>query len=99
MAHVGARYGDDMHAVAGKGEMEQVARRDRLRIERIEASDAQGFWEQVQENQDDLKWCGSSPLYTFLRAIPEAKGALHGYEQWNIDEHSVVSFAALSFTR
>jgi AmmeMemoRadiSam system protein B len=99
MAHIGARYGDEMQAVAGKGEMEEVARRDRARIERIEAADAEGFWEQVQENQDDLKWCGSSPLYTFMRAVPDAKGAMHGYEQWNIDEESVVSFAALSFTR
>ena len=45
----------------------------------------------VKDCQDDLKWCGSSPLYTFLRAVPEAKGTLRGYEQWNIDEQSVVS--------
>lgn len=99
MAHMGVRYGDNLHAEAGKGEMQEVARKDRSRIERLEAADAQGFWEQVQEKQDDLKWCGSAPLYTFLRAVPEVKGTLHGYEQWNIDEQSVVSFAAMSFTR
>ena len=53
----------------------------------------------MKDRQDDLKWCGSSPLYTFLRAVPGAKGTLRGYEQWNIDEQSVVSFAALSFKR
>jgi AmmeMemoRadiSam system protein B len=99
MAHMGARYGDDQEAHADKGHMQDVARRDHARIERISAADAQGFWEQVQENEDDLKWCGSSPLYTFLRAVPEAKGTLRGYEQWNIDEGSVVSFAAMSFVR
>ena len=51
----------------------------------------------VKENQDDLKWCGSSPIYTFLKAVPQARGTLHRYEQWNIDENSVVSFAGISF--
>ena len=61
-------------------------------------ADAQGFWELVQENQDDLKWCGSSPIYTFMKSSPNARGNLRRYQQWNIDEQSVVSFAALSFT-
>jgi hypothetical protein len=39
--------------------MEEVARRDHARIERINAADPRGFWDLVQENQDDLKWCGS----------------------------------------
>ena len=99
MAHMGTRYGDDLEAVADEGEMKEVARRDHARIERIAAADAQGFWDQVQENEDDLKWCGSSPLYTFLRAVPGVKGTVRNYEQWNIDESSVVSFAAMTFTR
>ena len=37
----------------------------------IAAGDAEGFWNLVVERgDDDLKWCGSSPLYTFLRAVP-----------------------------
>lgn len=99
MAHMGARYGDDFEARAGQGEMVEVEQRDRRRIERVIAGDASGFWEQVQENQDDLKWCGSSPVYTFMKAHPGVKGSLNGYEQWNIDECSVVSFAALSFEK
>ena len=70
MAHMGRRYGDRFEAAADRGEMEDVARRDRLRIERMEQGDAAGFWEQVRENRDDLKWCGASPIYTFLRAMP-----------------------------
>ena len=67
-------------------------------MERIEAGDADGFWELVTERgDDDLKWCGTSPIYTFLRALPEARGRLLGYDQWNIDEASVVSFGAMSF--
>jgi hypothetical protein len=44
-----------------------------------------------------LKWCGSAPLYTFLKAVPHARGELLRYEQWNIDEQSVVSFAGIAF--
>ncbi|HEY2012097.1 MAG TPA: AmmeMemoRadiSam system protein B [Bryobacteraceae bacterium] len=99
MAHMGARYGDGFQAEANQGLMSQVSVRDEARIERINASDAAGFWDLVRENRDDLKWCGSSPFYTFLKAVPQARGKLLNYEQWNIDEQSVVSFAGMSFTK
>jgi AmmeMemoRadiSam system protein B len=97
MAHMGRRYGDPFAAFADEGDMRQVAERDRLRIDRVNAGDAAGFWDLVQERRDDLKWCGSSPLYTFLKAVPQARGELNRYEQWNIDEQSIVSFAGISF--
>jgi AmmeMemoRadiSam system protein B len=99
MAHMGRRYGDSFAAIADRGEMSEIAERDRRRIDRINAGDAKGFWDLVQARQDDLKWCGSSPLYTFLHAVPQARGALSRYEQWNIDEQSVVSFAGISFSK
>jgi AmmeMemoRadiSam system protein B len=98
MAHMGRRYGDPFAAMADEGVMAEVAERDRGRIARIQEGDADGFWELVRENHDDLKWCGSAPLYTFLRALPQARSRLRHYEQWNIDPQSVVSFAALSFS-
>src|SRR6185295_17838895 len=99
MAHMGRRYGDPFAAFADEGEMDQVASRDRLRIDRVNAGDAAGFWDLVQERQDELKWCGSSPVYTFMKAVPQARGELNRYEQWNIDEQSVVSFAGISFSK
>ncbi len=99
MAHMGARYGDSFTALADSGAMAEVAARDRERIARVAASDAGGFWSLVQERRDDLKWCGSSPLYTFLKALPEARGRLLRYEQWNIDPRSVVSFAGMAFSK
>jgi len=100
MAHMGARYHDQFTAVAGQGIMSEVGARDEERIARIAASDAAGFWELVRENQDDdLKWCGSAPFYAFLKAAPKAQGELLRYEQWNIDERSVVSFAGMAFTK
>jgi AmmeMemoRadiSam system protein B len=99
MAHMGARYQDQFEAVAGRGAMVEVEARDRARIDRINSLDAPGYWDLIQENHDDLKWCGSSPFYTFLKTAPKTKGDLLRYEQWNIDEQSVVSFAGMSFTK
>jgi AmmeMemoRadiSam system protein B len=97
MAHMGLRYGDPFAAEAYQGHMQEVERRDRDRIGRVNDCDPEGFWDLVTANNDDLKWCGSSPLYTFMKAVPQARGVLRGYEQWNIDERSVVSYGALAF--
>jgi hypothetical protein len=99
LAHVGRRYGDDHEARAGTGELVVVEERDRRRIAALAAGDADGFWELVRENGDDLRWCGAAPLYAFLKATAPSRGALLRYEQWNIDPASVVSFAALAFGR
>ncbi len=97
LAHVGRRYGDPYSALADQGAMVEVARRDQERLTRVLAGDPAGFWRLVQEAGDDLKWCGASPLYTFLRAFPGVRGELLRYQQWNIDDQSVVSFAGLAF--
>jgi AmmeMemoRadiSam system protein B len=97
MAHMGRRYGDPFSARAGQGDMQRIEQLDRARIAAVNRGDADEFWSLVQEDRDPLKWCGSSPLYTFLRAVPELRGSLRRYEQWNIDGDSVVSFAALDF--
>jgi hypothetical protein len=99
LAHVGRRYGDDLVARAGVGPLAEVEERDRQRLAALAAGDADGFWEQVREREDDLRWCGASALYAFLRATSTGRGALLRYEQWNIDPASVVSFAALAFGR
>ena len=98
MAHMGRRYGDQFQAKADVNEMAEVALQDQRRIERMESGDATGFWDLVQPRHDELKWCGSSPVYTFLKCVPQARGALQRYEQWNIDSESVVSFAGMTFS-
>ena len=101
MAHIGARYGDGIAVTAGEGRMREVSTQDAARIERLCAADTEGFVRLVQANQDDLKWCGYSPFYVFLRSMGHARPTLQGrllrYDQWNIDAQSVVSFAALEF--
>src|SRR5262249_10649785 len=79
MAHIGRRYGDAFDATAERGRMTDVARADAERIERVTRGDADGFWELVQKNRDALRWCGASPLYTFLRAVQPKAGTLLRY--------------------
>jgi AmmeMemoRadiSam system protein B len=99
MAHIGQRYGDPLRATANLGEMLAIEQRDRQRIARITAGDVEGYWSLVQEAHDDLKWCGASPIYTFMKAIPDLTSELLDYHQWQIDAASVVTFGALRFER
>jgi len=99
LTHIGRRYGDDFGAKAESGRMADVRQKDRERLDRVCGGDRAGFLDMVTPRGDALRWCGFSPLYTFLKAVPAARGNLLNYEQWNIDEESVVSFAALEFFR
>jgi MEMO1 family protein len=97
MAHVGRRYGDAFAAVADRGTMAAVAAQDRQRLESLCDGDVSKFFELLRMNEDELRWCGYSALYTFARTVPRARGRVLRYEQWNIDPQSVVSFASLEF--
>jgi MEMO1 family protein len=96
LAHVGRRYGDPFDAEADQGEMVEVATEDRERLEMICRGEHEEFREALGEH-DELKWCGASTLYTFLRAMTGVRGREIRYEQWNIDPQSVVSFTSLEF--
>jgi MEMO1 family protein len=97
MSHIGRRYGDAISALANSGEMLRVKERDEKRIRQLEAGDAGSYWDLVQRNHDDLKWCGASPFYTFLKVLPPLCGELLHYQQWQIDPQSVVSFGGMRF--
>jgi len=98
LAHVGVRYGDDLVARADQDGMLEVKEEDQERLKHVCAGDGDGFFESVKPEQDRLKWCGFSPLYTFLNSMQNFRGDVLRYDQWNIDEQSVVSFAAVEFT-
>src|SRR5262245_30463650 len=98
LAHIGMRYGDEESARADEGMMLEVKEEDQERLSRISEGKCEEFFDLVRPEQDRLKWCGFSPIYTFLSSVPGARGELLRYEQWNIDDQSVVSFAAIEFT-
>jgi len=97
LAHVGVRYGDDLVARADQDEMLEVREEDQERLNRVCEGDGDEFFEMVKPEQDRLKWCGFSPLYTFLSTMRNVRGDVLRYDQWNIDDQSVVSFAAIEF--
>lgn len=97
LAHMGRRYGDELNARADEDEMLEVKEADLERLDQICRGDSEEFFELVRPEEDRLKWCGFSPLYTFMNAVPDARGNLLRYDQWNIDDESVVSFAAMEF--
>ncbi|MBI4463917.1 MAG: AmmeMemoRadiSam system protein B [Acidobacteria bacterium] len=99
LTHIGKRYGDPFSVQAENGRMAEVRKKDLERLGRVCAGDGPGFLELVRPQGDELRWCGYSALYTFLKAVPGARANILNYEQWNIDEESVVSFAALEFFR
>jgi len=99
MAHIGRRYGDSFDALAESGRMLEVRRRDEERLERLCAGDSAGFYELMRPNHDDLRWCGYGPMYTFMQSAPQAAGRVLRYEQWNIDDRSVVSFVGAAFSK
>jgi hypothetical protein len=99
LAHIGRRYGDEFKAEAGQGPLLETRGRDEERLERICAGDTEGFFELVKPDCDDLRWCGYSPVYTFMAAVKGISGKVLRYEQWNIDEQSVVSFTGMEFQR
>lgn len=99
MAHMGKRYGDDFEAQVSVGRMAEVEKIDRARVAMLEAGQTHAFWNDVVARDGELKWCGSSTLYSFTQVYPEARAQLLHYEQWNIDPASVVSFGTMTFHR
>ena len=100
MAHIGTRYGDREAVRAYDGKMQAVQEQDAARLQCVCDLDASGLFELTHPQGDPLRWCGYAPLYTFLRAVSavaDLRGEVLSYEQWNIDQRSVVSFAALHF--
>ncbi len=99
MAHMGRRYGDEFSATAFAGKMAEVEDLDRSRLAMLGKSDWRTFWQDVNARDSELKWCGSSTIYTFTQVYPESRAELLSYQQWNIDPQSVVSFGTIAFDR
>ena len=59
--------------------MAEVAEQDGERLERICAGEADAFFELVKPGADELRWCGFSPLYTFLASLRSSPRSEAGY--------------------
>ena len=94
LAHMGTRFGDP--EPVSPAELETIAREDRALLERVEAGDAEGFFESVRRDNDRRRICGLSPIYTLLRALGGARGTVRRYGQWP-DPEGVVTFASVVY--
>jgi AmmeMemoRadiSam system protein B len=94
LAHVGPRFGDAEPNT--EESLRRVEEEDRAMLAAVTAGDAGGFFEAVARDGDARRICGLSPLYTFLRALPGARGRLLRYSQWP-DPEGAVSFCAAVF--
>ena len=72
--------------------------KDYERLHHVGAGQSGEFFDLVVRDYDPLKWCGFTPVYTFMQAVKQARGEVLQYDQWNIDDASVVSFTAMEFT-
>jgi AmmeMemoRadiSam system protein B len=94
LAHMGTRFGDP--EPVSPAELETIGREDGAMLERVTAGDADGFFESVRRDNDRRRICGLSPIYTLLRALGGAPGALKRYGQWP-DPECVVTFASVVY--
>ena len=94
LAHMGTRFGDP--EPISPAELEAIGREDRAMLERVEAGDADGFFESVRRDNDRRRICGLSPIYTLLRALGGARGSVRRYGQWP-DPEGVVTFASVVY--
>lgn len=97
LAHIGRRYGDAVEAAAQSGYLLEVRAADEERLGHVCRNESEAFIDLVLPNRDPLKWCGLTPIYTFMQAVRGAQGKVLKYDQWNIDNESVVTFAAMEF--
>lgn len=96
LSHIGPIYGHEK-GLDEPGEQE-LADLDMALLERIEAGDAEGFFEELAQDSNARNVCGLAPIYLTLR-LGTGTGALLEYGQGRIEPRSgsVVSFAALAF--
>jgi AmmeMemoRadiSam system protein B len=94
LAHMGTRFGDP--EPISPAELETIGREDRAMLERVEAGDADGFFESVRHDNDRRRICGLSPIYALMRALDGARGTLRRYGQWP-DPEGVVTFASVVY--
>jgi hypothetical protein len=88
---MGRHYGDSFAATADEVRCEPF----RPKTTTVNGSRPTPGWDVVRQRQDDLKWCGSAPLY-----LPEGHAAARNFCGTAVEHRraGVVSFAGMSFT-
>lgn len=95
-AHVGTKFGDP--GPMSPAFLEAVASEDRERLDAITALDAEAFFGTISRDGDRRRICGTSSIYTMLRAMDAAEGRVLRYDR-TVDSQtdSCVTFASMAF--
>jgi AmmeMemoRadiSam system protein B len=99
LAHVGPRFGDP--EPLQQLDREALEARDLATIRHLERGDAEGWFGELEGEQDCRRVCGLPPIYALLYAARPSDGRLLAYDQCPADEDggSRVSIASVAFAR
>ena len=94
-SHIGPKFGHDLPAAA----LENQARtHDQNLLKHLARCDADSFWEESRQVNDQFNVCGFSALACLLEILPECRGEVLHYETWHeAPTRSAVSFASTVF--
>ena len=93
LSHVGLKYGHVEKP--GTMELAMVEQTDRNLLHAMKEADHRQFMAQLHQNRNATQVCGVAPIYTMLRLLDGAHGALLHYKQAEFGPGSYVSFASM----
>ncbi|RME78220.1 MAG: AmmeMemoRadiSam system protein B [Planctomycetota bacterium] len=97
LSHVGKKFGDELTAHDIIPYSEEA---DKKILEKLQACDGPGFWQEIKKVDDKYHICGFSTLSLLLEILPPCKGHLLDYQIWREEPtQSAVSFASMVFEK
>ena len=93
-SHIGRKFDDDFDAVTM---LETVKQKDYALIDSILQNNSNSFFENISNEKDKWKVCGTSPIFTLLNIVNSKENKFLGYRQWNeLQTNSAVTFAGFA---
>lgn len=95
-SHTGPKFGHEMPAGYLQTQSES---HDKNLLKYLSRLDAEHFWEESRNVNDQFNVCGFSALACLLEILPQCKGKILDYQLWHEEAtRSAVSFSAVVFT-
>jgi MEMO1 family protein len=96
LAHIGMRYGDA--APPTDFSFHRCMQQDMAMLKHVENRDPEEFAKFIQQEGDQRRISGFSPIYTLLRLIEAEKGEVLRYDRGITDQYnSTVTYASMAF--
>lgn len=95
LAHVGPAFGGPPVDAQGRA---MIAEADRALIERMQAGDADGFFDDIRQIGNRNNVCGTAPIYLTLKLLEATQGSARGYAHCPADDKdtSIVSVCGVT---